>query len=37
MVHSVTITLPSDVKQALDEFAQKEGVEPDEVIGQAVK
>ena len=37
MVQSITVTLPADVKQALDELSQKEGVSPDEVVGRAVK
>lgn len=37
MVQPTTVRLPADVKQALDEFSRKEGVSPDEVIGQAVK
>ncbi len=37
MVQSITVTLPADVKQALDELSQKEGVSLDEVVGRAVK
>jgi metal-responsive CopG/Arc/MetJ family transcriptional regulator len=37
MVQTITVTLPADVKQALDEFSQKEGVSANEVIGRAVK
>jgi metal-responsive CopG/Arc/MetJ family transcriptional regulator len=37
MAQSITVTLPLDVVQALDEFSRKEGVAPDEVISQAVK
>lgn len=37
MVQSITVTLPADVKQALDELSQKEGVSPDEVVRRAVK
>ncbi|MBN2295035.1 MAG: hypothetical protein JXM70_21580 [Pirellulales bacterium] len=37
MVRPITVTLSDDVKQALDEFALKEGVSPDEVVGRAVK
>jgi metal-responsive CopG/Arc/MetJ family transcriptional regulator len=36
-VHSITVTLPVDVEQALDEFSKKEGVSPDELIGRAIK
>ena len=37
MTQTITVTLPADVKQAVDELSQKEGVPPDEVVGQAVK
>ena len=37
MVKSITVTLPADVKQAVDELSKKEGVSPDEVVSQAVK
>ena len=37
MARSITVTLPADVQAALDELSQKEGVSPDEVVGQAVK
>ena len=37
MVQSITVTLPADVKRALDELSKKEGVSPDELVGQAVK
>ena len=37
MVQSITVTLPADVKQAVDELSKKEGVSLDEVVGQAVK
>lgn len=37
MAETMTITLPADVKQALDEFSQNEGVSTNEVVGQAVK
>lgn len=37
MANSITITLPDDVKQALDQMAQTEGITPDEVIGRALK
>ena len=36
-MQSITVTLSADVKQALDELSKKEGVSPDEVVGQAVK
>jgi predicted transcriptional regulator len=36
MTQTITVTLPADVKQAVDELSQKEGVPPDEVVGQAV-
>lgn len=37
MVQSITITLPDNVKQALEELSRKEGVSADEVVGRAVK
>ncbi len=37
MAQTLTVTLPADVKQAVDELSQKEGVSPDEVVGRAVK
>ena len=37
MTQTITVTLSADVKQAVDELSQKEGVPPDEVVGQAVK
>ena len=37
MTQPVTVTLPADVKQALDELSQKEGVSPDEVVGRSLK
>ena len=33
----ITISVPPDLKQALDEFASKEGVSPGDVIEQAIK
>ena len=37
MVQSFTVTLPADVKQAVDELSKKEGISPDEVVGQAIR
>lgn len=37
MAQPITVTLPADVKQAVDELSQKEGLSPDEVISRAVK
>lgn len=37
MTQSITVTLPADVKQALEEYTRKEGVAPDDLIGEAVK
>ena len=37
MEQSITVTLPADVKQALDELSKKEGVSLDVVVGRAVK
>ncbi len=36
-MQSITVTLPVDVKQALDELSKKEGVSPEEVVSRAVK
>jgi metal-responsive CopG/Arc/MetJ family transcriptional regulator len=36
-VDAVTVTLPPEVKAALDEATREEGVSPDEMIGRAVK
>lgn len=37
MVQPITVTLPEDVQQALDEFSRAEGIPSDEIVGQAVK
>ncbi len=37
MAQPITVTLPADVQEALEDLSQKEGVSPDEVIGRAVK
>ncbi len=37
MVQSITVTLSSDVKKAVDELSKKEGVPPDDVVRQAIK
>jgi predicted transcriptional regulator len=37
MACSITVSLPADVKDALDDVAQREGVHADEVVGQAIK
>jgi len=37
MVQSITVTLPADVQQALDDLTRKEGIPRDELIGEAVK
>ncbi len=37
MTQTITVTLSADLKQAVDKLSQKEGVPPDEVVGQAVK
>lgn len=37
MIQPITITLPADVKQALDELSQEEGVSTEVVVGRAVK
>ena len=37
MVQPITVTLPADVRRALDEISKKEGISSDEVVGRAVK
>jgi len=37
MAQAITITLPADVTQALEELASKEGVAPDQLVERAVK
>jgi len=37
MAQPITITLPADVEQALDELSQTEGISRDEVVGRAVR
>ena len=37
MTLTITVTLPAKIKKAVDELSQKEGVPPDEVVGQAIK
>jgi len=37
MVQSITLTLPADVRLAVEELSRKEGVTPDEVINRAVR
>ena len=37
MAQPITVTLPDDVMQALDDLSHKEGVSPDEVVRQAVR
>jgi hypothetical protein len=37
MAQSITVTLPTDVEQALIEVTRQEGVRPEEVVGRAVK
>jgi len=37
MADSINLTLPTDVKDALDDIARQEGVGADAVIEQAVK
>jgi len=37
MTQSIIVTLPADVKQAVDELSKKEGVSLDAVVGQALK
>ena len=37
MTQKITVTLSANLKQTVDKLSQKEGVPPDEVVGQAVK
>ncbi len=37
MEQSITVTLPPDVRQALDDFVRQEGRSQDDIVGQAVK
>ena len=37
MVQSITVTLPTDIQQALDDASEKEGVSRDELVGLAIK
>jgi Arc/MetJ-type ribon-helix-helix transcriptional regulator len=37
MEQSITVTLPADVRQALDDFVRQAGRSSDDVVGQAVK
>ena len=36
MVQSITVTLPADVKQAVEELSKKEGVSFDEIVSRAI-
>lgn len=37
MEQSITVTLPPDVRQALDDLVRQEGRSQDDIVGQAVK
>lgn len=37
MIQKITVTLPPEIRQALDELTRLEGVPADQVVGQAVK
>jgi predicted transcriptional regulator len=37
MEDTITITLPSDLKIALDDFTQAEGISPDRIITKAIE
>jgi metal-responsive CopG/Arc/MetJ family transcriptional regulator len=37
MEQSITVTLPPDVRQALDDFVRREGRSENDVVGEAVK
>ncbi len=34
---TLTLTLPTEVKLALDDVTRKEGISPDELVGEALK
>ena len=36
-MQSITVTLPADVKQAVDELSKQEGVSVGEIVGEAIK
>jgi hypothetical protein len=37
MPEVITVTVPAEIKQALDDFVRKEGLPTDEVVGQAIR
>jgi metal-responsive CopG/Arc/MetJ family transcriptional regulator len=37
MVQSITVTLPADVQQALDDASEREGVSREELVSRAIK
>ncbi|HEY3320186.1 MAG TPA: CopG family transcriptional regulator [Planctomycetota bacterium] len=37
MAESITVTLPADLQQAVNELTHKEGISPDQFISRAVK
>ncbi len=37
MIQSIIVTLPSEVKQAVDDLSKKQGIPVDQVVGQAIK
>jgi Arc/MetJ-type ribon-helix-helix transcriptional regulator len=37
MEQSITVILPADVRQALDDFVRQEGRSQDDVVGEAVR
>jgi predicted transcriptional regulator len=37
MQETITITLPAEVKLTLDELTRKEGISPNELIGEAIR
>lgn len=37
MMQSITIRLPEEIKQALDDFSREQGISADEVVGRAVR
>jgi hypothetical protein len=37
MPEVITVTVPAEIKQALDDFVRKEGIGTDEVVGRAIR
>jgi len=37
MQETITLTLPKDIRSALDDLAHREGISPDDLIFDAIK